>query len=117
MKPTLFISSTVAATMLVTQLLAAAGEACLQHNRLQSWRAVDESTMIMTDLQMNQYTVRLKNRCSNLTRPDARLVYRTWENLACLRSGEIFTVAAPGLGAVTCSVAEVEAGPPSTAPG
>ena len=113
MKTKLFAVSLITASLIATQVLAAA--ACLQHNRLQSWRAVDDTTMEMTDLQMNRYTVRLKNRCSNLTRPAAQLVTRTWQNLACLSSGEIFMVTAPGLGAVTCSVAEVETAAPGAA--
>jgi hypothetical protein len=113
-KRNLLVASTLAATLVATQVLAAS-EACLQRNRLQSWKAVDESTMIMTDLQQNQYTVHMKGRCSNLARPAARLVYRTWQNLACLQSGDIIAVTAPGLGAVTCSVAGVEAGAPGAA--
>lgn len=115
MKTKLFTVSTVAATLVATQVLAAAGGACLQHNRLQSWRAIDDRTMLMFDNQMKQYTVHLNNSCSNLTRPAAVLAYRTWQNLACLSSGEIITVTAPGLGAVTCSVAGVEAGAPNAA--
>ena len=103
---------TLAATLVATQVLAASAD-CLQRNRLQSWRAVDDSTMVMTDLQQNQYTVRMKGRCSNLARPTAMLVYRTWQNLACLQSGDIIAVTAPGLGAVTCSVAGVQAGAPA----
>src|SRR5688572_14416404 len=109
-KNKLFAIATLAATLVASQVLAAAGEACLQHNRLQSWRAVDEDTMVMTDNQMRQYTVHLKSRCSNLTRPAAVITSRTWQNLSCLSSGEIISVSAPGLGAVTCSVAGVEAG-------
>jgi len=115
-KTNLFVVSTIAATLVATQVLAAAAEACLQHNRLQSWRAVDDITMIMTDNQMNEYTVRLNGRCSNLDRPAAQLAYRTWQNLACLSPGEIITVTAPGMGAVTCSVASVETGSSSTPP-
>jgi hypothetical protein len=112
-KKKLFVVSAVAASLIATQVLAQ--EACLQHNRLQSWRAVDDITMLMFDNQMKQYTVRLKGRCMNLTRPAARLVYRTWQNLACLSPGEIITVTAPGMGAVTCSVDTVEAGAPGAA--
>jgi hypothetical protein len=114
-KKKLFTVSTVAATLIATQVLAAAQEACLQHNRLQSWRAVDDRTMLMIDNQMKQYTVRLRGRCVNLTRPAAVLAYRTWQNLACLSSGEIITVTAPGMGAVMCSVDNVEAGAPGAA--
>jgi hypothetical protein len=113
-KKKLFIASTLAATLVTTQVLAAA-EACLQRNRLQSWRAVDDSTMIMTDIQQNQYTVRMKGRCSNLNRTAAMLIYRTWQNLSCLQSGDIIAVTAPGMGSVTCAVGGVEAGAPNTA--
>ena len=110
MKRNLFTACTLAATLVATQVLAASGEACLQRNRLQSWRAVDKSTMVMTDNQYKQYTVRMNGSCSNLDRPAAILIYRTWQNLACLQSGDIIGVTAPGLGLVTCSVAGVSAG-------
>ena len=115
MKKNLFAISTLVATLVATQVLAASGEACLQRNRLQSWRAVDQSTMIMTDIQQNQYTVQMKGVCSNLARPAAILVYQTWQNLSCLQSGDIIAVTAPGLGSVTCSVAGVQAGAPGAA--
>ena len=114
MKNKLFAVSTLIATLLANQVLAAES-ACLQRNRLQSWRAVDQSTMIMTDIQQNQYTVQMNGRCSNLARPAATLVYRTWQNLSCLKSGDIIAVTAPGLGLVTCSVAGVQAGAPGAA--
>ena len=98
------------ATLVATQVLAAS-DVCLQRNRLQSWRAVDSSTMIMTDNQYKQYTVHMKGRCSNLDRIAARLIYRTWQNLSCLQSGDIIAVTAPGMGSVTCAIAGVEAGP------
>ena len=113
MKTKLFAVSMMTASLIATQVMAA--EACLQHNRLQSWRAVDDTTMLMTDVQMNRYIVRLKNRCSNLARPAAQIISRTWQNLACLSSGEIFTVTAPGLGAVSCSVGEVALAAPGAA--
>ena len=112
MRRNLFTACTLVATLAVTQVLAAS-DACLQRNRLQSWRAVDNSTMVMTDLQRNEYTVRMNGTCSNLVRPAALLVYRTWQNLACLQSGDIIGVTAPGLGLVTCSVAGVSAGAPA----
>ena len=112
MKKNLLTACTFAATLIATQVLAASSDACLQRNRLQSWRAVDNATMVMTDNQYKQYTVRLKGSCSNLDRPAATLIYRTWQNLACLQSGDIIGVTAPGLGLVTCSVAGVSAGAP-----
>ena len=102
------------ATLAATQVLAAS-EACLQRNRVQSWRALDDATMVMTDIQMKQYTVHMKGRCSNLNRSAATLIYRTWQNLSCLQSGDIIAVTAPGMGSVSCSVAGVEAGAPGAA--
>jgi hypothetical protein len=102
--------------LIATQVLAASGEACLQRNRVQSWRAVDDNTMVMTDLQQKQYTVQMKGRCSNLARPAAKLIYQTWQNLACLHPGDIISVTAPGMGSVTCSVGGVSAGAPAAAP-
>ena len=111
MKRNLFVASTLMATLVATQVLAAS-EACLQRNRVQSWRALDDATMVMTDIQMNRYTVHMKGRCSNLNRTAATLIYRTWQNLSCLQSGDIISVTAPGMGSVTCAVAGVEAGAP-----
>ena len=93
--------------MLSTQVLAAS-DVCLQHNRFVSWRAVDDNTLEMTDNNMMRYTVHLGSPCMGVTRADAKLVFRTWTNLGCLLPGEIITVTAPGLGAVTCSVANVQ---------
>src|SRR4029453_18962420 len=90
--------TTVAATLIATQVLAASGDACLQRNRVQSWRAVDDNTMVMTDLQQKQYTVQMKGRCSNLARPLATLIYQTWQNFACLQPGDIIAFTPPRLG-------------------
>jgi ribosomal protein S14 len=109
------LTGTLAGVLSATQILAAEStDNCLQRNRLQDWRVVDTSTLVMTDVQNNQFTVRLSRRCLNLSRPRAVLTYRTWQNLACLHSGDIFRVGAPGLGVMTCSVASVEAGAPSS---
>ena len=105
---------TLAGALLAPQIVAAAEEACLQRNRLVSWRAIDDSTLEMTDRNMSKYTVRLARRCTPATRTNARLVYRTWTNLSCLRSGEVLTVLAPGGVRATCPVAGVEA--PADAP-
>jgi hypothetical protein len=105
-------------TMLAPPVLAAAADKdCLQHNRMVSWRAVDENTLVFTDRQMKEYTVEMKNRCEGVTMGGAMLVYETWENLACLDSGVIIHVVAPGLVRGTCSIASVHAGAPDKAPG
>jgi hypothetical protein len=110
MKNATLLITLIVAAAIATQVLAA--EACLQRNRLQSWRAIDARTMVMTDTEMKQYIVHMKGRCSNLPRPDAKLSYRSWTGGDCLHSGDIIAVTAAGLGTVTCSVANVAASVP-----
>ena len=99
-----------------TQAWSASEGACLQRNRLVSWRAVDQRTLEMTDLSSNKFTVRLKNRCSLAIDPTAVIIYRNWTNLSCLESGKVFTVTARARGQVVCSVASVETGAATTQP-
>ena len=94
-----------------------AQNACLQHNRAQSWRAVDEKTLVYLDRLNNPYTVTFTDRCRNLTRGNAVLVNRHWSGLRCLSSGDAFRVAAHGMAASTCRVGTVRAGAPDAAGG
>src|SRR5712675_2909232 len=96
--------------MLSTSVWAEAENACLQHNRAQSWRAVDEKTLVYTDRVNKPYIVTFRNRCRNLTRSNAVLVNRHWSGLRCLSRGDAFRVAAHGLAASTCRVQSVHAG-------
>ena len=100
---------TLLGAVLTTHIAAAAEEACLQRNRLVSWRAVNETTLEMTDRAMSKYTVQLRNRCVQATRGGARLTYRYWTELTCLRTGEVLTVFAPGGTRSTCFVSGVQA--------
>jgi len=99
----------LAAALFSTQVLAASADACLQHNRFVSWKAIDDSTLEMTDTLMKRYTVRLAGRCMGITLAVAKLVFFTWTNLGCLARGEVFAMTAPGRGAITCSIAGVQA--------
>jgi hypothetical protein len=114
-KNTLLIGALVGA-VLATHIAAAAEGACLQRNRLVSWRAVDESTLEMTDRTMNKYTVQLRSRCFQATRPGARLGYRYWTELGCLKSGEVISVFAPGGGRATCVVSGIQTAADAPAP-
>lgn len=98
--------------MMATPVLAATENDCLQHNRMVSWRAIDEDTFIFTDRQMHEYTVEMKSRCMGATHPGAQLVFDTWENLACLMPGMIVHVVAPGLVRSSCAIGAVHAGAP-----
>ena len=98
------LAGTMAATPVIAQ-----GMACLQHNRMQSWRAVDDHTLDFTDLDRHHYTVNMTPACRGLTDPQAHIVFHTWQNLECLPVGEIIVVTSPVFGATQCSVANVQA--------
>jgi hypothetical protein len=96
-----------AGVLLASQVWA--GGACLQHNRARNWRPVDDSTILYTDRQNNDYTVSFRGKCRNLTYGNAVLVNRHWSGLRCLSRGDSFRVAVPGQGTSTCVVDSVSA--------
>lgn len=98
--------------MLVTPVLAASGDACLQHNRILNLRALNDRTVLATDRNNHRFTIHMNAGCIGLDNAGAHLVFRTWQNLACVDHGDIIGVQAPGLGFVTCSIAGVQAGSP-----
>ena len=106
----------LAGTLLATPVLAAAENVCLQHNRVMSFRAFNERTLIATDLQYKRYTVALGTGCMGLTDGDAKFVFRTWTNLGCLNPGDIIGVTTARLGLMNCAVQGVQAGAPAPAP-
>ncbi len=87
---------------------AFAGDACLQHNRAKSWRAVDDQTMVYSDRQFRDFTVTFRRPCRNLTLGNAVLINRHWRGLMCLAPGHSFHVTAPGRSAATCVVDSVQ---------
>jgi hypothetical protein len=105
-------AAALASVMAATPVLAASGEACLQHNRIKTWKAVDDKTLVFTDMQDKQYTVHMANACQGVTNGGAILAYQTWTNLGCLDQGNIINVRAPGLVQSSCSIASVTAGAP-----
>jgi hypothetical protein len=109
MKNAIIIGVLLGATI-STQLLAGEGQACIQRNRLQSWRALDENTLQMTDKQMNNYNVTFRAPCRGLADSRVTLVFgRAWSNLGCLSAGMPINVSAAGRGLATCRVASVTA--------
>lgn len=104
------VAGALMGAMLATPVLAAANSACLQHNRVWSWRAMDERTVLVTDRMKNRYTMNLRGACTGLTDGGAVLVFRTWTNLGCVGTGDLLGVRTPGLGFVTCAISNVQAG-------
>jgi hypothetical protein len=103
--------------MLATPVLAASSNACLQHNRIWGWRALDERTVLVTDRMQNRYTINMRGSCFGLTDGGAILVFRTWSNLSCVGVGDLLGVRTPGLGFTSCSISNVQAGAPAPTQG
>ena len=98
----------VGGTMAATPVLAQAGPACFQHNRMQSWKAVNDHVIDLTDIDRHHYTITMSHSCLGITEPQAHLVFHTWQNLQCLPVGEIVVVRTPLFGATQCAVANVQ---------
>jgi hypothetical protein len=97
-------------TMLASPVMAASGEACLQHNRILNMRAIDGRTVLATDRNYHRFTIKMNPGCTGLDNAASHLVMRTWQNLGCVDKGDIIGVRAPGLGFVTCSIDSIHAG-------
>lgn len=107
MKNAIIVGVLLGATI-STQLLAGEGQACIQRNRLMSWRALDENTLQMTDKSRKNYNVTFRDSCRGLADSRATLVFgRAWSNLGCLSPGMPINVSAAGKGLATCRVASV----------
>ena len=100
----------LAGVMLASPVLAAAEDACLQHNRIFSTKVLDATTVLATDLRHNQFTIHMNPGCTGLTYGGSHLIFRTWQNLGCVDKGDILGVQVPGMGFVSCSIAGVTAG-------
>ena len=111
MKKNAIVVAVLSSVIISTQLTAGEQKACLQRNRLESWRVIDQNTLEMIDRSKKVYHVTLRDACPNATQPTATLVFgRSWGNLQCLSPGFAINVTAPGLGLRTCRVGSVAAG-------
>jgi hypothetical protein len=101
----------LSALIIFPQVSAAEQNVCLQRNRFQSWRAIDENTLAMVDRSKKVYRVSLRDACPTATETTATLVFGSaWRNLQCLGPGLAINVSVPGRGLRTCRVASVTAG-------
>ena len=82
--------------------------ACLQNNRIWSWNAVNERTLVVTDEYYRPFLVRLTSGCVGLTNATVALQFNTWTNLGCLEKGDRVSFRDPLLGFLTCTVTEVQ---------
>lgn len=94
-------------TALMTSSAFARDRACLQNNRIWSWRALDERTLVVNDRQGRPFLVRLSGGCVGLTNATRRIRLVTDTNLGCLERGDRVRFAAPALGRTSCFVRDV----------
>ena len=83
-------------------------DACLQNNRIYSWSAVNERTLVVTDRYYRPFLVHLTSGCVGLTNATLALRFRTWTDLGCLERGDRVSFRAPALGFMTCTVTDVQ---------
>ena len=83
-------------------------KACLQNNRIWSWRVINERTLIVADRENRPFLVRLTGGCVGLTNATLRLAFRTHTDLGCLEHGDSVAFRAPALGPMSCFVTDVE---------
>jgi hypothetical protein len=83
-------------------------QACLQNNRIWGWRALNERTLVVTDINYRSFLVHLRGGCVGLNNAIFALRFRTWTNLGCLGQGDSVSYRAPALGEMSCFVREVE---------
>jgi hypothetical protein len=107
------LAGALATMTFATPLLAATGDACLQHNRIWGSQVFDAHTIVVTDRSYKKYTVRVRGACTGLTNGDAILIFRTWTNLGCIGDGDLLGVRTPGFGFVNCMIDTVQAGAPT----
>jgi hypothetical protein len=82
--------------------------ACLQNNRIWGWRAPDQRTLLLTDINNRRFLVKLSGGCIGLNDAIFALQVRTTTNLGCLMRGDRVSYRAPALGEMTCFVEDVE---------
>ena len=100
----------LAGVMLASPVLAAANdanEACLKHNRIFSTKVINQTTVLATDWQHNRFTIHVNPGCPGITYGASHLVFRTWQNLACVGVGDLIGVQVPGMGFVTCAISAI----------
>ena len=101
------MAATLVGGLTASSAFAADDRACLQNNRIWSWRAINERTLVVTDLYYRPFLVRLSGGCVGLNNATVALQFNTWTDLGCLRQGDRVSFREPTLGEMTCFVREV----------
>ena len=91
-------------------------EICLQNNRIWSWNALDDRTLVITDRTNRRFLVNLSGGCIQLSvNPILALRFITRTNLGCLQPGDSVSYRALALGRLSCFVNGVQPYAPGSA--
>jgi hypothetical protein len=92
---TAFYVAMLTSTLAAVPALAA-GEVCLQNNRILSTKVIDASTILITDISRKEYTVHMRGVCVGLNETAENLSFRTKTELGCLTRGDSISYNLPG---------------------
>ena len=106
------LTGVLAGLMLASPVLAASETACLRHNRIGSWQAIDDRTVLVTDRSQSRYTVHMSPGCLGLTDGTASLIFRPSLQLGCIGPGDLLGVSTTAFGFISCSIRGVQAAGP-----
>jgi len=103
--------------------LAQDSDVCLRLMDVRSTTVHDQSTLVMTDRQRNEYTVNMIGTCVGLTTNAQPLTFRPLSEMTCLKRGDQVSYSMPGgplnysirggADQNTCFIGSIEQGLPS----
>ena len=88
--------------------VTAAGEACLQNNRLWGWRVLNTRTVEVSDRTNKKFRIHLAGGCVGLNNAVQTLAITGDSSLSCVRRGNFVAYRAPAVGRISCPIVEVE---------
>ncbi len=90
------LAAAVFASALTALPALAADDVCLRLNDVRGTEVVDNQTLLLTDRQDNEYTVRMTGACVGLHTAGQNLTFRPLSELSCLRQGDTVGYSLPG---------------------
>ena len=122
-KTTTLTAACIASALTAGTALAQDSDVCLRLMDVRSTTVHDQSTLVMTDRQRNEYTVNMIGTCTGLTTNAQPLTFRPLSEMSCLKRGDTVAYSLPGGplnysvrgggDQLSCAIGSVEPGAPS----
>ncbi len=93
---TVLAVTVLVSTLVAIPALAQSDDVCLRLFDVRSTRVHDNSTLVATDRQRNQYTVHMSGVCVGLNTNAQPLIFRPISEYSCLRRGDRVGYNLPG---------------------